>query len=76
MPAEAVSVLGMSKSKPRPDQPEDSPPDKSGKAGFKYVGIPLALWERLKRYADQDERSINWAAKKAIKDFLDRADAD
>ena len=74
-------ISTVAKKKPTSEQqpaPEPEPrPESSGtgRTNFKYVGLPVDLWERLKAYADRDERSVNWAAKKIIKDFLDRLDA-
>jgi predicted transcriptional regulator len=34
------------------------------------------LWERLKAFADADKRSIIWAARKAVKEFLERVEGE
>jgi hypothetical protein len=41
----------------------------------RYVALPEDLWERLKAFADADERSISWAARKGVK-FLERVEGE
>jgi hypothetical protein len=50
-----------------------TPDDRSeagSRANVKYVALPVELWEKLKDWADQDERSVSWAARKIIRDFF------
>jgi hypothetical protein len=56
----------------KPHQPSN--PSPGGRKGMKYIAIPDALWERLKAWADADERSVSWAGRKAIERFLDQQD--
>jgi hypothetical protein len=49
----------------------------TARPSFKYINLPLDLWKRLKAYADgQEDRSVSWAAKKAIREFLDRVESE
>ena len=67
----------MAKSKPKPEEPESEPePKVSGRMNFKYVGIPVDLWDELKAIADSEDRSVNWMARKAIREFVRRKPTD
>jgi hypothetical protein len=44
----------------------------AGREAVKYVALPVDLHEELKAFADADERSVNWAARKLIREALDR----
>ena len=39
---------------------------------YKNVGLPLSIWEELKEVGDASERSVNWMARRAVREFLDR----
>ena len=39
----------------------------AGRLHVKYVGLPTELWEKLKAWADRKDRSISWAAHKAVR---------
>jgi hypothetical protein len=58
----------MAKSKKEPDSDME---DGINRANVKYVAIPVELWQRLRTFAKADERSVSWAARKAIREFLD-----
>lgn len=72
----------MTKKRPTPqpspdpgsDEPKKRPPSREK---TRYIALPKALHEALARYAkdhsDEDEdRSISWAGRKAVRDFLQR----
>lgn len=44
--------------------------DKQNRANVKYVAIPLDLWQEIKDFADQDERSVTWATKHLLRKAL------
>ena len=48
----------------------------AGRLHVKYVGLPTELWEKLKAWADRNEGSISWAARKAVREFLERQGGD
>lgn len=63
----------MSKKKPSADDPDkrpEGPPP--GRKRVKYVALPIALWEELDRIAKDNERSVSWVARQAVKQYLER----
>jgi predicted transcriptional regulator len=60
----------MAKRKPS----DANSPDPIKRTTVKYVALPAELWERLKAFADADERSISWAARKAVREFLEKVE--
>lgn len=75
-------IRGMSKKKPPADE---QPPDKKGgkkqypsRANTKYLAVPKRYYEALEKYAaehsdEDDEKSVSWAARVAIRAFLTEA---
>ena len=47
-------------------------PEAARRLHAKYVGLPAELWEKLKAWADREDRSISWAARRAVREFLER----
>lgn len=47
-------------------------PKSTGRDRFKYVGLPIPLYEELKEFADRDDRTIASIAKRAVREYLDR----
>lgn len=59
----------MAKSKKKPD---DKPVRYPSRENTRYVAVPLAMYEVLKRIADADERSTSFVARKAIREYLEK----
>ncbi len=47
-------------------------PRTTGRANFKYVGIPLDLYDQVKAFADADERTVPAILKRALREYLAR----
>jgi predicted transcriptional regulator len=39
---------------------------------FKKIRLPLALWDRLQRLAEQDKRPLNSEVELAVEEFVER----
>lgn len=75
-------MKAMAKKKPKPDQPSEVGGSEKkrypSREKTKYVAIPKALYEALESYAksrsdEDDTKSISWAARVAIRNFLQEA---
>lgn len=67
-------VLAVLEVLPKVGKRKDPPPadeTPQNRANVKYVALPLDLWEEVKTFADADERSVSWAAKRLIRSALD-----
>lgn len=62
-------VATMAKRKPPEEPPVKRYPSRDN---IKYVALPLELWERLKGLADDEDRSVSWMVRKAVRELLDR----
>lgn len=60
-------VLMAEKKQGRPRSPENP----TGRR-FKNVGIPEALYEEVRAEGLLDDRSVNWCAKQALAEWLQR----
>lgn len=63
----------MSRKKPeiqRTEQP--GPPKGTGRQNFKYVGLPVEVYEAIKAFADADDRTIPGVVKRACREYLER----
>ncbi len=58
-------MLSMSKKKPEADAPK-------GRQAFKYVGLPVDLYDEVKDFADLDDRTVPGIVKRAVREYLTR----
>lgn len=51
---------------------EKKPKRYPSREGYRYVLIPKELWEFLEGLAKDQDRSVSWYARKAIREFKER----
>ena len=49
-----------------------SEPPKTGRQQFKYVGLPLEVYEAIKAFADEDDRTVPGIVKRACREYIKR----
>lgn len=67
-------MIDMAKKNTARNAPPPPPPEPEAATPRRYqnVGIRRALHDELSAAAAEDERSVNWMAQRAIREFLDR----
>lgn len=53
-------------------KPEPEPEQRGGRKSFRYVGLPLDVYEAIKAFADADDRTVPGVVKRACREYLDK----